>query len=29
VAVLQMTDGSLLISEDGNKKIWHLSYTGK
>jgi glucose/arabinose dehydrogenase len=29
VGLLQMPDGSLLISEDGNKKIWHLSYTGK
>ncbi len=29
VAVLQMPDGSLLISEDGNNRIWHLSYAGK
>ncbi len=29
VGLLQMPDGSLLISEDGNKRIWHLSYTGK
>ena len=29
VGLLQMTDGSLLISEDGNRKIWHLTYTGK
>ena len=29
VGLLQMPDGSLLISEDGNKKVWHLSYTGK
>ena len=29
VAILQMTDGSLLISDDGGKKLWHLSYTGK
>ncbi len=29
VGLLQMPDGSLLISEDGNKKIWRLSYTGK
>jgi glucose/arabinose dehydrogenase len=26
VALLQLPDGSLLISEDGNKRIWHLSY---
>jgi glucose/arabinose dehydrogenase len=26
VGLLQLPDGSLLISEDGNKKIWHLSY---
>jgi len=24
-----MTDGSLLISEDGNNKIYHISYKGK
>ena len=29
VAILQMPDGSLLVSEDGNKRIWHLSYGGK
>jgi glucose/arabinose dehydrogenase len=29
VGLLQMTDGSLLISDDGGRKIWHLSYTGK
>ncbi len=29
VGLLQLADGSLLISEDGNKKIWHVSYTGK
>jgi glucose/arabinose dehydrogenase len=29
VGLLQMPDGSLLISEDGNSKIWHLTYTGK
>jgi glucose/arabinose dehydrogenase len=28
VAILQLTDGSLLISDDGGKKIWRLSYTG-
>ena len=26
VGLLQLPDGSLLISEDGNKKIWRLSY---
>jgi glucose/arabinose dehydrogenase len=26
VGILQMTDGSLLISEDGNNRIWRLSY---
>jgi glucose/arabinose dehydrogenase len=29
VAILQIPDGSLLISEDGNNRIWHLSYKGK
>jgi glucose/arabinose dehydrogenase len=29
VGLLQMPDGSLLISDDGGNKIWHLSYTGK
>jgi len=29
VGLLQLPDGSLLISEDGNKKIWHVTYTGK
>jgi glucose/arabinose dehydrogenase len=29
VGLLQLPDGSLLISEDGGNKIWHLSYTGK
>jgi glucose/arabinose dehydrogenase len=29
VGLLQMPDGSLLISEDGNSKIWHLTYDGK
>ncbi|MBZ5726324.1 MAG: PQQ-dependent sugar dehydrogenase [Acidobacteriia bacterium] len=29
VGLLQLPDGSLLISEDGNKKIWHLSYAAK
>jgi glucose/arabinose dehydrogenase len=26
VGVAQMNDGSLLVSEDGNNKIWHISY---
>ena len=29
VGLLQLPDGSLLISDDGGKKLWHLSYTGK
>jgi len=29
VGLLQLPDGSLLVSEDGNKRIWHLSYAGK
>jgi glucose/arabinose dehydrogenase len=29
VGVTQMPDGSLLISEDGNNRIWRLSYKGK
>jgi len=28
VAVFPMTDGSLLISDDGGKKIWRVSYKG-
>ncbi len=29
VGLVQLPDGSLLISEDGNNTIWHLSYSGK
>jgi glucose/arabinose dehydrogenase len=29
VGLLQLPDGSLLISEDGNGKLYHLTYTGK
>ncbi|MGH9721518.1 MAG: PQQ-dependent sugar dehydrogenase [Bryobacteraceae bacterium] len=29
VGILQMTDGSLLVSDDGGKKIWRISYKGK
>jgi len=29
VAVLQMPDGSLLVSEDGNNKVYRISYKGK
>jgi glucose/arabinose dehydrogenase len=29
VAVLEMPDGSLLISDDGGKKVWRVSYKGK
>jgi glucose/arabinose dehydrogenase len=28
VAILQMPDGSLLVSEDGGNKIWRVSYKG-
>jgi glucose/arabinose dehydrogenase len=28
VGLLQMPDGSLLITDDGNNRIWHLSYKG-
>jgi glucose/arabinose dehydrogenase len=28
VGLLQLLDGSLLISDDGGNKIWHLSYKG-
>lgn len=27
VGVTQLADGSLLVSEDGNNKIWHISYS--
>ena len=29
VGLLQMPDGSLLLSDDGGKKLWHISYRGK
>ncbi len=29
VGLLQLADGSLLLSDDGGKKIWHISYRGK
>jgi glucose/arabinose dehydrogenase len=29
VGLLQLPDGSLLLSEDGNKTVWRLTYTGK
>ena len=29
VGLLQMTDGSLLVSEDGNNKIYRISYKSK
>jgi glucose/arabinose dehydrogenase len=29
VAVLEMPDGSLLVSDDGGMKIWRVSYNGK
>jgi glucose/arabinose dehydrogenase len=28
VGLLQLPDGSLLVSDDGNNRIWHLSYKG-
>jgi glucose/arabinose dehydrogenase len=28
VALLQLSDGSLLVSEDGGNKIWRISYKG-
>jgi glucose/arabinose dehydrogenase len=28
VAILQLPDGSLLITEDGNNRVWRLSYKG-
>lgn len=28
VAVLQLSDGSLLVTDDGGKKIWRISYKG-
>ncbi len=29
VGILQLPDGSLLVSDDGGKKIWRVRYTGK
>jgi len=29
VGVTQAQDGSLFISDDGSKSIWHVSYVGK
>ena len=29
VGVAQASDGSLFVSDDGSKSIWHVSYTGK
>jgi glucose/arabinose dehydrogenase len=28
VAILEVTDGSILVSDDGGNKIWRISYTG-
>jgi glucose/arabinose dehydrogenase len=28
VGLLQMPDGSLLVSDDGGKKLWRVSYAG-
>jgi glucose/arabinose dehydrogenase len=27
--VLMLTDGSLLVSDDGGKKVWRVVYSGK
>ena len=29
VGLLQMPDGSVLVSDDGGKKVWRISYRGK
>jgi glucose/arabinose dehydrogenase len=29
VAVFQMPDGSLMVSDDGGNKLWRISYSGK
>jgi glucose/arabinose dehydrogenase len=29
VGVTVATDGSLFVSDDGSKSIWHVIYTGK
>jgi hypothetical protein len=29
VGLMQLPDGSVLISEDGSRRIWQLSYKGK
>lgn len=29
VALLQLPDGSMLVSDDGGNKIWHVSYKGR
>jgi len=29
VGVAQAADGSLFVSDDGSKSIWHVVYTGK
>ena len=29
VAVLQMKDGSQLVSDDGGNKLWRISYNGR
>ena len=28
VGLLQMPDGSLLVSDDGGRKLWRISYKG-
>jgi len=29
VSVLMLADGSLLVSDDGGKKVWRVAYGGK
>jgi glucose/arabinose dehydrogenase len=29
VGLLEMPDGSLLLSDDGGKKVWRISYDAK
>jgi glucose/arabinose dehydrogenase len=28
VAIMQLPDGSILVSDDGGKKIWRIRYKG-
>jgi glucose/arabinose dehydrogenase len=29
VALLQLPDGSILVSDDGGNKLWRISYKGR